>query len=144
MKGIYINTAIKLLKKHESVELAVNEIRKKKSILDDNLSKFMKAKLTFRYQVVYDPLRIKRVDLDGTLDNKNYNFLGVVEDCNHKNNKLIKLHEIKNGSLQIKLPENKIKKNSIFLIKMLNLMLMLKKRNVRRTVKILKIKCCTD
>ncbi|ELA46481.1 hypothetical protein VCUG_02025 [Vavraia culicis subsp. floridensis] len=78
VKGVGINSAIKLMKKLRSVELVVNEMRRTKSVPESYLSNFIKARLTFKYQVVYDPVKNERVYLDGSSNSRNYEFLGCI------------------------------------------------------------------
>lgn len=103
IKGVGINTAIKLLRTHNSIELVVNEIRKKKNVPESYLSDFMNAKLTFKYQVVYDPERCDRVYLDGTVKEKSYKFLGNIDE-----QKRIKKMEVIGNEIEMESIEEKV------------------------------------
>lgn len=78
IKGIGINSAIKLFKKYRNVEDIIGSIRAKRHVSDEYLWDFTKAKLTFKFQVVFDPLRNRRVYLDGSERTKCHTFLGDV------------------------------------------------------------------
>ncbi|KAF7684457.1 Exonuclease 1 [Astathelohania contejeani] len=76
--GVGLLTAYKLLKKHGSVEAIIAELSVKKEIPTEYIKEFVRAEETFKNQVVYDPIKKRRIFLSGETSSKfsNYEFLG--------------------------------------------------------------------
>lgn len=65
LPGVGVKTACKLLEKHMSVECAITSWKLKAEVPENFLGEFERARMTFLYQVVFDPLLKKRVFLGG-------------------------------------------------------------------------------
>lgn len=77
LDGVGIKTACRLLEKHLSVEKAVEAWKAKANVPDNFLKEFERAKMTFRHQVVFDPINNKRVFLSDIPDRcTTLDFLG--------------------------------------------------------------------
>lgn len=82
LDGVGIKTACRLLEKHSSVEKAVEVWKTRANVPDNFLEEFERAKMTFRHQVVFDPISNKRVFLsDISCASTRLDFLGsFIED----------------------------------------------------------------
>lgn len=79
--GIGVLTAHKLVTKGRTLENILNLIKIKKTVPDDYIEKFNKAKITFNHQIVYDPLTNTRRHL--TPLEIHYDYLGTLEDVEY-------------------------------------------------------------
>lgn len=85
LDGVGIKTACRLLEKHSSVERAVEAWRARAHVPNNFLEEFERAKMTFRHQVVFDPISNKRVFLSDIPDGSAcLDFLGSLVE-NEKN-----------------------------------------------------------
>ncbi|KAL0265605.1 UNVERIFIED_CONTAM: hypothetical protein PYX00_011318 [Menopon gallinae] len=82
LDGVGIKTACKLLEKHSSVEKVVEAWRARAGVPENFLEEFERAKMTFKHQVVFDPINKKRVFLSDIPDKGTRpDFLGsFIED----------------------------------------------------------------
>lgn len=81
IKGVGLKTAIKLIEEHENHDAVIDELSKKKDVPKTYKEDFRKAYITFKEQVVYDPLKKERVYLSGKevfTGGVNFDFLGNV------------------------------------------------------------------
>lgn len=95
IKGVGLKVAYTLLKQHENVENVVEFLKIKKEVPENYLEEFKKAIMTFHHQVIYDPIKNKRLHLCGSDVDMNQEHLGSLNpDEESSEDKTINLNEI--------------------------------------------------
>lgn len=94
IKKVGLKTAIKLFNEHISIKEIIYYLRSKNFEVPEDYEKDLeRALLTFKHQVVYDPIKKKRVFLSGEEKLENMEFLGCIKS-NKENEENIELTEI--------------------------------------------------
>ncbi|KAM0674977.1 Rad2 nuclease [Gurleya vavrai] len=82
IKGIGILTAYKMMQKHGCFKKCIEEWKLKKEVPENYIEEFDRAVKTFKEQVVYDPVKKRRVYLSGKEEIENedlFTFLGKIK-----------------------------------------------------------------
>ncbi|EPR79686.1 Exonuclease I [Spraguea lophii 42_110] len=105
--GIGLKTAHKLMKKHNDVNAIIEELKIKKEVPENYYKEFIRAKMTFIHQVIFDPILNKRKYHSGEMM-EGYIFLGLVDK--HKPTIIKGLDELNDS---VKTTEIKVSKEKI-------------------------------
>ncbi|KAM0679311.1 Rad2 nuclease [Binucleata daphniae] len=85
IKGVGLKTAIKLMEENDCYEKVIDLLNIKKNVSKNYKEDFAKAYITFKEQVVYDPVTKKRVYLSGKTEIHGYDDYSFLGSISHEN-----------------------------------------------------------